>query len=70
MKRKEPKFRLVVTMGDETHFISTNKEKEVDDIVNLFHDNPNATSIQIYSNDGEDAYSLICTDHKRKIGFR
>lgn len=69
MKRKEPKFRLVMVMGDETHFVDTNKDKELEQLIEAYHNTPFITKMSIYANDGQDAFHLMSEDIKTAIGF-
>ena len=69
MKRKEPKFRLIMEVEGEVHFVETNKEKELNALVEGYHNTPFITKMSIYINDGEDAYHLMSEDNKTAIGF-
>ena len=49
-------------------FFETKKEKELDEFIKAFHENKNTKEIKIFENKGT-TYTLISTDHKRRVGF-
>ena len=69
MRRKEPKYRLIMEVNGEVHFVETNKDKELAELIEGYHNTVFITQMKVYANDGTDAYHLMSEDNKTAIGF-
>ena len=58
----------VETVEDSFSFFSTNKQKEVEDIVNKL--SPVARELKVYEKTGDVIYQLIYKNNNRKMGFQ
>lgn len=61
-------YQIYVEMVEDSFsFFSTNKQKEVEDIVNKL--SPVAKELKVYEKTGDVIYQLIYKNNNRKIGF-
>ena len=65
-------YQVIVAVGDKMLFENTNSKKSVDEWLDSFNENGQATSIKIYKHIGHGGYELVHSqtrETERKIGF-
>lgn len=65
---KDKKFMLQIENDGETLFYSTNKKKEIDELLSVFFESKFATKMTLYHKNGV-GYEIVAQENKRKIGF-
>ena len=65
---KDKKFMLLIENDGETLFYSTNKKKDIDELIPIFFESETATKMTLYHKSGT-GYEVIAQENKRKIGF-
>lgn len=65
---KDKKFVMQIENDGETLFYSTNKEKEINELLSIFSESKFATKMTLYHKTGV-GYEIVAQENKRKIGF-
>lgn len=65
---KDKKFMLLIENDGKTLFYSTNKKKDIDELVPVFFQSETATKMTLFQKAGV-GYEVIAQENKRKIGF-
>lgn len=65
---KDKKFMLLIENDGKTLFYSTNKKKDIDELVPIFFQSETATKMTLFQKAGV-GYEVIAQENKRKIGF-
>jgi hypothetical protein len=61
-------FKIILKVCDRYIIANENKPKKVDEWVELYHQKPECTQMEVYQKNGQ-GYDLVCKEYKRTIGF-
>lgn len=65
---KDKKFMLLIENDGKTLFYSTNKKKDIDELIPVFFQSETAIKMTLFQKVGV-GYEVIAQENKRKIGF-
>lgn len=65
---KDKKFMLLIENDGKTLFYSTNKKKDIDELIPIFFQSETATKMTLFQK-AEVGYEIVAQENKRKIGF-
>lgn len=65
---KAKRYRVTIKSGENMLFADTSREKDLDEWVEAFKNNPRAEELKVYER-AQVGYKLIATELNRTIGF-
>lgn len=65
---KAKRYRVTIKFGENMLFADTSREKDLDEWVEAFKNNPRAEELKVYER-AQVGYTLIATELNRTIGF-